>query len=221
MSSEESSSASAISEARGLREEAAAAVTDQSAAAEVALHEKAANAKLSGAEAGAETKAEAEAESEADDKEDKDDDDDDQDDEMVMFTQHPTEVLTDEEFSMLESLFKQMNVEGDGVLKPKELVEAMKKVGEEVDEDTIKRQLKMGDGAEEGLRLEDFIHTMAFQMAIKIVKMKRKKMSEDDVKLAFSSFDLNQDGFIDKEELGHAMENIGFQMEPEEIDGRR
>ena len=45
------------------------------------------------------------------------------------------------------------------------------------------------------------------------------QLTANDVQLAFSSFDLNNDGFIDKEELAHAMSHIGFRMEPEEIDG--
>ena len=44
-------------------------------------------------------------------------------------------------------------------------------------------------------------------------------MTAADVQLAFSSFDLNNDGFIDKEELAHAMAHIGFNMEPAEIEG--
>jgi len=122
---------------------------------------------------------------------------------------HPAELLTEEEVLTLEGLFKQMTND-DGILRPKQLVEAMKQVGAEVEEETLRRQLKMGDGEDEGIDIEDFIHMMAIHM--------KRKLSEDDVQLAFSSFDLNQDGFIDKDELTAAMRHIGFHLEPEEIE---
>ena len=46
------------------------------------------------------------------------------------------------------------------------------------------------------------------------------QLSVEDARLAFSSFDLNNDGYIDKEELAQAMEMIGFKMTPDEIEGK-
>jgi len=127
----------------------------------------------------------------------------------ILFAQHPASQLTDEEITMLEALFNQMNTNGDGILKPKELAEAMNSVGAEVDEETLKRQLRMEASEEEGINIDDFIHMMAIHM--------KRKLTEDDVQLAFSAFDLNQDGYIDAEELQQAMNHIGFQMTPAEV----
>jgi len=127
----------------------------------------------------------------------------------ILFAQHPASQLTDDEITMLEALFNQMNTNGDGILKPKELAEAMNSVGAEVDEETLKRQLRMETSEEEGINIDDFIHMMAIHM--------KRKLTEDDVQLAFSAFDLNQDGYIDAEELQQAMNHIGFQMTPAEV----
>jgi len=131
-------------------------------------------------------------------------------DETSVFVRDPVEMLTDDEISMLEALFKQMNTNDDGILKPKQMAEAMKQVGADVDEETLRHQLRMGEGEEEGIDVEEFIHMMAIHM--------KRKLSEDDVMLAFSSFDLNKDGFIDKDELASAMQHIGFHMDPQEIE---
>jgi len=127
----------------------------------------------------------------------------------ILFAQHPASQLTDDEITMLEALFNQMNTNGDGILKPKELAEAMNSVGAEVDEETLKRQLRMDASEEEGINIDEFIHMMAIHM--------KRKLTEDDVQLAFSAFDLNQDGFIDAEELQQAMSHIGFQMTSAEV----
>merc|ERR1712168_196654 len=82
--------------------------------------------------------------------------------------------------------------------------------GVEIDEPTLRRHLRMGDEEDVGIDLDDFIQLMAIHL--------RRKLSVEDARLAFSSFDLNNDGYIDKEELAQAMEMIGFKMTPDEIE---
>merc|ERR1712168_610 len=132
------------------------------------------------------------------------------DQEQVVFAQNPSDLLTEDETSMLETIFNEMDTEKDGILRPKQLADALKRVGVQTDEETLRRQLMMGEGENEGIDQSDFIQLMAIHM--------KRMLTANDVKLAFSSFDLNNDGYIDKEELAHAMSHIGFHMEPEEID---
>jgi len=144
---------------------------------------------------------------------DKDDavyDDDAESQQPVFFPSHPVELLSEEEITALEAVFKEMNIEGDGILKPKQFVTVLQQQGVDIDEPTLRRHLRMGDGEDVGIDLDDFIQLMAIHL--------RRKLSVEDARLAFSSFDLNHDGYIDKEELAQAMEMIGFKMTPDEIE---
>jgi len=138
------------------------------------------------------------------------DDDDAESQQPVFFPSHPVELLSEEEITALEAVFKEMNVEGDGILKPKQFVTVLQQQGVDIDEPTLRRHLRMGDGEDVGIDLDDFIQLMAIHL--------RRKLSVEDARLAFSSFDLNNDGYIDKEELAQAMEMIGFKMTPDEIE---
>jgi len=142
--------------------------------------------------------------------EDDDDDEDEDGREEEEGSQDPADLLTEEERSMLETIFNEMDTKKDGILRPQQLADALGKVGVNTDEATLRRQLMMGEGENEGIDQSDFIQLMAIHM--------KRMLTANDVQLAFSSFDLNNDGFIDKEELAHAMSHIGFRMEPEEID---
>merc|ERR1719378_987086 len=132
------------------------------------------------------------------------------DQEQVVFAQNPSDLLTEDETSMLETIFNEMDTEKDGILRPKQLADALKRVGVQTDEETLRRQLMMGEGENEGIDQSDFIQLMAIHM--------KRMLTATDVRLAFSSFDLNNDGYIDKEELAQAMEMIGFKMTPDEIE---
>lgn len=138
------------------------------------------------------------------------DDDDAESQQPVFFPSHPVELLSEEEITALEAVFKEMNIEGDGILKPKQFVTVLQQQGVDIDEPTLRRHLRMGDGEDVGIDLDDFIQLMAIHL--------RRKLSVEDARLAFSSFDLNNDGYIDKEELAQAMEMIGFKMTPDEIE---
>ena len=48
----------------------------------------------------------------------------------------------------------------------------MKTVGANVDEETLRRQLKMGDGEDEGIDVGEFVHMMAIHMKRKVRKTK-------------------------------------------------
>jgi len=147
---------------------------------------------------------------EDDDDEDEDGCEEEEGSQRAFFAQDPADLLTEEERSMLETIFNEMDTKKDGILRPQQLADALGKVGVNTDEATLRRQLMMGEGENEGIDQSDFIQLMAIHM--------KRMLTANDVQLAFSSFDLNNDGFIDKEELAHAMSHIGFRMEPEEID---
>merc|ERR1719500_2221253 len=42
--------------------------------------------------------------------------------------------------------------------------------------------------------------------------------AEDEIREAFTVFDCNGDGFINRQELGYVMDNLGEKMEKEEIE---
>jgi len=144
------------------------------------------------------------------DKDDAGDEDDAESQQPVFFPSHPVELLSDDEITALEAVFKEMNIEGDGILKPKQFVTVLQQQGVDIDEPTLRRHLRMGDEEDVGIDLDDFIQLMAIHL--------RRKLSVEDARLAFSSFDLNNDGYIDKEELAQAMEMIGFKMTSDEIE---
>merc|ERR1712136_290509 len=156
---------------------------------------------------------EAEKKAEEEEEEEEEDEAEDGEDEGLahnhILARNPVDHLTAAEHELLENLFSSMNTSGSGVLRPMELVEIMKsEFGVEIPEEALKRQLELKD--EDGLDLDEFKHMMAIQM--------KKKLTVDDVKMSFNAFDLNQDGYIDKEELGKAMAQIGFHMQPDELD---
>ena len=116
--------------------------------------------------------------------------------------------------SQMEELFTTMDKNGKGTVTAAELATAMSTIGDGLDEEACTELIRIAD--RDGDRLmssEEFL-----SLVEQGLELSDGQGEEELIKEEFNSFDQNGDGYIDKEELKTAMENMGEELTDQQID---
>lgn len=121
------------------------------------------------------------------------------------------ELLTVEQIAEVKDIFAQFDQDSDGFVTTKEATAAMKTLGQDVSEATLKGMME-----KIGISVCGRIHYGEFEA---LVKYYEKEVGEEEIiKEAFQEFDLNGDGMISREELYKAMKEVEDDITMEQID---
>ncbi|GAB5363029.1 hypothetical protein AAMO2058_000848900 [Amorphochlora amoebiformis] len=116
--------------------------------------------------------------------------------------------LSAEQVSEFKEAFSLFDKNGDGAITPDELGKVMKQLGEACKSEDLEAMIKEADRSNNGdLDFSDFLRMMGTKTGTE----------NDEMKIAFSIFDKDKDGFISGDELKALMTSLGEKIGENEI----
>merc|ERR1712129_295764 len=128
----------------------------------------------------------------------------------IIFTMDDTS-LSSEQIRRYKAAFTKFDTDKDGVITGKELGKILRHIGQNPTEAEVQEMVEEAD--KDGTGTLDIIEFL--QMMREKVKEQNK---EDEIKEAFTVFDVDGNGYIDRRELALMMRFIGEPVSQEEID---
>ena len=118
--------------------------------------------------------------------------------------------LTDEQITEYRSAFSSFDKDNNGEIDVDELRFVFKQLGVFMDDEQLGTLIRQVDTDENGI--------IDFEEFLTLMQLGQEEESEEaDMLAAFKEFDLDGDGFIDKEELKNVMVSLGEEMSEEEL----
>merc|ERR1712013_69743 len=116
------------------------------------------------------------------------------------------------EVTLFQDAFSHFDKTDSGMIPTKLLGQLLRFVGENPSDAEVQDLMNEVDAGSKGF----------FQFPHFLGMMTRKideNSAEDEIREAFKVFDSDGNGFINRQELGYVMENLGLQMDKDEIEG--
>ena len=130
--------------------------------------------------------------------------------------------LSPEQIEHFRDAYNIFDKNGDGGVTVNELAHVMRCIGQEANDQEVRRMFSEVDRDGSGeISFEEFLEIMQMQLGSKAAASSEASLSgeftRDDWAQAFKIFDLNGDGFIDPSELGTVLANMGEKLESFEL----
>jgi calmodulin len=130
--------------------------------------------------------------------------------------------LSPEQIEHFRDAYNIFDKNGDGGVTVNELAHVMRCIGQEANDQEVRRMFSEVDRDGSGeISFEEFLEIMQMQLGSKAAASSEAsrsgEFSREDWAQAFKIFDLNGDGFIDPSELGTVLANMGEKLESFEL----
>ena len=125
--------------------------------------------------------------------------------------------LTSTQIQQFREAYSIFDKDGDGGITTEELGSVMKALGHKATKEEVEQMFAQVDDDGSGeIEFDEFLVIMQRQM--KLANLNGNAASGENWYEAFKIFDRNGDGYIDSEELGRVLRNMGENLQQFEID---